>query len=129
MAKQLSWQSCGSKVRVTFLATSRLVPAHFHADGSKVGMEPARPQAAHGSVLGACGLGRPAFYGSTQNDELFPPCTLLTLLRLADLVVVVLPWLKPTAFLVAVHAFSGFQPAWGLPETNAAAAGLGLARL
>lgn len=59
----------------------------------------------------------------------FSPCPLLMLLWLSDLVVVVLPWLNPAVLLLGAHAISGSPPAWGLPETKAAAAGLGLARL
>lgn len=76
MAKQLSWQSRGRKVRVAFLATSRFVPPHFHADGSKVGIEPAHPQAAHGSVLGARGLAGLHFMAAPKTMSFSPraPC-------------------------------------------------------
>lgn len=116
-------------MHVTSLATSHSVPQRFHTDGSKVGIEPTCPQTAHGSVLGAHGLAGLRSMAAPKRASFSPTRTVLTLLPLADLVVVVLPWLKPAVFLVAIHAFSGFQPAPGLPETNAAAAGLSLARL
>lgn len=109
-------KSRGRRGHVAFQAPSRLdSPQHFHVEGSKVGTEPTCPQAAHGSALGAQDLAGLQFMAVPKTMSLPPPppSTLLRLSQLADLVVVVLAWLKPAVFLVAIQPFSGFQPALG----------------